>query len=294
MLGEDGRPFKTRSGGTIRLSDLLDDAVARAREVVAGRDFSDAERAAIAQAVGIGAVKYADLSTSRQRDLVFSFDRMLALDGNTAPYLLYAHVRAAAIVARSGETPAAVTTLAEPAERALVLKLARFGDALAEVEDTLEPHRLCTYLYELAGAFTGFYEATPVLKAAHDDERRSRLALCALTARDARDWARAARDQRCPSGCERGERVDARAESSAARPGPARCARRQSRRRTPAAGGRRRARRRSRPPRSRGRTRAAPTTMLARPRAVNATSPSASTVSATSGARRSRASESRV
>jgi arginyl-tRNA synthetase len=127
-------------------------------------------------------VKYADLSTSRQRDLLFSFERMLALDGNTAPYLLYAHVRAAAIADRAGETSRTVTVLTKPEEKALALELAAFADAIADVTDTLEPHRLCTYLYELAGAYTSFYEACPVLKAATTQERSSRLALCALTA----------------------------------------------------------------------------------------------------------------
>ena len=107
---------------------------------------------------------------------------MLALDGNTAPYLLYAHVRAAAIADRAGETSSTVTTLTEPAEKALALKLAAFADVIADVTDTLEPHRLCTYLYELAGAYTSFYEACPVLKAATAEQRSSRLALCALTA----------------------------------------------------------------------------------------------------------------
>ena len=136
MLGEDGKPFKTRSGGTIRLSDLLDEAVERARAVVDAKspELPVDERAATANAVGIGAVKYADLSTSRQRDLLFSFDRMLALDGNTAPYLLYACVRAGAIGVRAGETSTEVTVLAEPQERALVVKLSAFADVLAEVE----------------------------------------------------------------------------------------------------------------------------------------------------------------
>jgi arginyl-tRNA synthetase len=184
MLGEDGKPFKTRSGGTIRLSDLLDEAVERARAVVDAKspELPEDERAAIANAVGIGAVKYADLSTSRQRDLLFSFDRMLALDGNTAPYLLYACVRAGSIGIRAGEASTEVTKLAEPQERALVVKLSGFADVLVEVETSLEPHRLCTYLYELAGVYTTFYEACPVLKAPDDETRRSRLALCALTA----------------------------------------------------------------------------------------------------------------
>jgi arginyl-tRNA synthetase len=184
MFGEDGKPFKTREGGTIKLTELLEDAVVRARRVVDDKspDLPEAERAEIAQAVGIGAVKYADLSTTRQRDLVFSFDRMLALDGNTAPYLLYACVRAGAIEARAGESSRTVSVLGEPQERALVVKLSAFADVLRDVEASLEPHRLCTYLYELAGAYTTFYEACPVLKAPDPEVRASRLALCSLTA----------------------------------------------------------------------------------------------------------------
>ena len=184
MLGDDGKPFKTRSGGTIALADLLAEAIGRARAVVDDKspELSDAERARIAEIVGIGAVKYADLSTSRQRDLLFSFERVLALDGNTAPYLLYAYVRAAAIADRAGHPAAAVTALSAPAEKALTLKLTSFADAISDVTTTLEPHRLCSYLYELAGMYTSFYEACPVLKAGTAEERSSRLALCALTA----------------------------------------------------------------------------------------------------------------
>lgn len=185
MLGDDGRPFKTRSGGTVALTDLLDSAIERAQATVDAKspELPQDERAAIARAVGIGAVKYADLSTSRQRDLIFSFDRMLALDGNTAPYLLYAAVRAGAIAARAGETSTVASVVSEPVEHALVLKLAAFTDVLDEVAATLEPHRLCTYLYELAGQYTSFYEACPVLKADTPEQRSSRLALCTLTAR---------------------------------------------------------------------------------------------------------------
>ena len=184
ILGDDGKPFKTRSGGTIALGDLLDDAVSRARTVVDEKspELPEDERAQIAHTVGIGAVKYADLSSSRQRDLQFSFDRMLALDGNTAPYLLYAHVRAAAIANRAPEHSSTVTALTEPTEKALTLKLAAFADAISDVTGTLEPHRLCTYLYELSAAYTSFYEVCPVLNAATAEQRASRLALCALTA----------------------------------------------------------------------------------------------------------------
>ena len=184
MLGDDGKPFRTRSGGTIALADLLEDAIDRARNVVDGKspELPEAERAQIAETVGIGAVKYADLATSRQRDLQFSLQRMLALDGNTAPYLLYAHVRAAAIADRAREASSIVTTLTDPTEKALALKLAALADVITDVTGTLEPHRLCAYLYELAGMYTSFYEACPVLKAATAEQRSSRLALCALTA----------------------------------------------------------------------------------------------------------------
>jgi arginyl-tRNA synthetase len=184
ILGDDGRPFKTRYGGTVALAGLLDDAIDRARKVVDEKspELPASERAEIARTVGIGAVKYADLSTSRQRDFLFSFDRMLALDGNTAPYLLYAYVRAAAIADRAGETSTTVSALTRPAEKALTLKLAAFADAIADVTETLEPHRLCTYLYELAGVYTSFYESCPVLKAETAEQRSSRLALCAMAA----------------------------------------------------------------------------------------------------------------
>jgi arginyl-tRNA synthetase len=186
MLGDDGTPFRTRDGGTVPLAELLDEAVARARAVVDERspELPESERADIADAVGIGAVKYADLATSRRRDLRFSFDRMLALDGNTAPYMLYAVVRARAIAARAGdgESETTITQLTEPAERALALELANFGDAVDGVVESLEPHRLAGYLYDLANAYTRFYEACPVLQAPDPQTRASRLALCGLTA----------------------------------------------------------------------------------------------------------------
>ena len=146
-------------------------------------ELPEDERAAIAHTVGIGAVKYADLSTTRQRDLVFSFDRMLALDGNTAPYLLYAGVRAASIDARAGESSTDGHRARRAAERALVLKLTAFADAVDEVDDTLEPHLLCTYLYELAGAFTTFYDTRPVLKAPEPETRLPARAVHAHRAR---------------------------------------------------------------------------------------------------------------
>jgi arginyl-tRNA synthetase len=172
VLGEDRRPYRTRDGGTVPLADLLDEAVARAAAILRERGVRD-ER--LAAAIGIGAVKWADLSSGRQNDYVFSFDRMLALRGNTAPYVQYAHVRAAKLVADGGARTR-VSELGHPAERALVLRLAAFQDAVDEVVTRLEPHRLCGYLYALATDFTAFYEACPVLGS------DSRLALANRTA----------------------------------------------------------------------------------------------------------------
>ncbi|WP_437763924.1 arginine--tRNA ligase [Sorangium sp. So ce281] len=186
VLGADKKMFKTRSGDTVKLSDLLDEATERAAKVVREKNPElDAEAAdAVARAVGVGAVKYADLSSDRIKDYVFDWDRMLAFEGNTAPYLMYAHARIRSIFRKAGvESPReAGIVLGEPAERALVLELLRFGAVLEDVAATLEPHRLCGYLFELAGSFTSFYERCPVLRAESDEVRRSRLALCDLTA----------------------------------------------------------------------------------------------------------------
>ncbi|WP_437325498.1 arginine--tRNA ligase [Sorangium sp. So ce381] len=186
VLGADKKMFKTRSGDTVKLSDLLDEATERASKVVREKNPElDAEAGdAVARAVGVGAVKYADLSSDRIKDYVFDWDRMLAFEGNTAPYLMYAHARIRSIFRKAGvESPReAGIVLSEPAERALVLELLRFGAVLEDVAATLEPHRLCGYLFELAGSFTTFYERCPVLRAESDEVRRSRLALCDLTA----------------------------------------------------------------------------------------------------------------
>ncbi|WP_437588507.1 arginine--tRNA ligase [Sorangium sp. So ce1000] len=186
VLGADKKMFKTRSGDTVKLSDLLDEAVERATKVVQEKNPElDAEASgAVARAVGVGAVKYADLSSDRIKDYVFDWDRMLAFEGNTAPYLMYAHARIRSIFRKAGvESPrGAGIVLGEPAERALVLELLRFGAVLEDVAATLEPHRLCGYLFELAGSFTTFYERCPVLRAESDEVRSSRLALCDLTA----------------------------------------------------------------------------------------------------------------
>ncbi len=186
VLGADKKMFKTRSGETVKLSDLLDEAVERATKVVREKnaELDEAEAAAVARAVGIGAVKYADLSSDRIKDYVFDWDRMLAFEGNTAPYLMYAHARIRSIFRKAGvEAPRGVDiAVSEPAERALALDLLRFGAVLEDVALTLEPHRLCGYLYELAGSFTSFYERCPVLRAESEALRSSRLALCNLTA----------------------------------------------------------------------------------------------------------------
>ncbi|WP_447008133.1 arginine--tRNA ligase [Saccharothrix isguenensis] len=186
ILGPDGTPFKTRAGGTVRLMDLLDDAVSRARAVVAEKNpgLDPAELDRIAESAGIAAVKYADLSTSRVKDYSFDVDRMVSLMGNTGVYLQYAHARISSILRHAGEPDTTVdsTVPLQPAERALGLALDGYGAVVTEVGTTLEPHRLCGYLYDLARVFTTFYEACPVLKA-DEPVRGNRLALCRLTAR---------------------------------------------------------------------------------------------------------------
>ncbi|GIF66286.1 arginine--tRNA ligase [Asanoa ishikariensis] len=184
VLGRDGRPFRTRSGGTIRLIDLLTDAVDRARTVVAAKnpDLTGAALDERAQAVGIGAVKYADLATGRSRDYVYDPDRMLALTGDTGVYLQYAHARIRSILARAGSARTQVDATAplHAAERALILDLDGFAETLSEVVASYEPHRLCAYLHRLAQTFTAFYDQCPVLRAT-GPTRTNRLALCHLT-----------------------------------------------------------------------------------------------------------------
>jgi arginyl-tRNA synthetase len=179
--------FRTRAGESVRLLDLLHEAIERARAVVEEKNptLPAAEREAVARAVGIGAVKYADLSSDRIKDYVFDWARMLAFDGNTAPYLQYAHARIRSIFRRGAADvpPPSAIRIGAPAERTLALALLRFPTTVNDVARTLEPHRLCTYLYELATAFSTFYEACPVLRAPTEDERASRLALADVTAR---------------------------------------------------------------------------------------------------------------
>ena len=190
VLGEDNRPFKTRSGEAARLADLLEEAINRARAVVAEKNPSlpADERAKIGAAVGIAAIKYADLSSDRIKDYVFSFDRMLAFEGNTGPYLLYALVRVRSIFRKAQERGISAPTaasfdIAEPAEKALALALLAYPATVRAVADTLEPHRLCTYIYELATAFSSFFDQCPVLGADDESTRDARLRLCALTGR---------------------------------------------------------------------------------------------------------------
>jgi arginyl-tRNA synthetase len=190
VQGDDGKKLKTRSGDTVRLKDLLDEAVERA-EADLRRRLADEERhedeafiTQVATTVGLAAVKYADLSTNRITNYQFSFDRMLALTGNTAPYLLYAVVRIAGIARRGGDLTAATAaelSFGEPQEWALIRELLRFDTVVAEVEHELLPNRLCSYLFELSQSFNRFYDQVPVLKA-DEPARSSRLALCRLTA----------------------------------------------------------------------------------------------------------------
>jgi arginyl-tRNA synthetase len=188
VLGTDGKILRTRSGTSLRLMALLDEAVERAAAVVAARrpELNDAARAVIAHEVGIGAVKYADLSVSHDSEYVFDFDRMLALQGNTGPYLQYVVARIRSVFRKAGTTPGAARTgapvvLGDPTERALALALLGFGAVVAQVGETLEPHRLCTYLFDLAQAFTAFYEQCTILQAEDPGVRASRQALSATT-----------------------------------------------------------------------------------------------------------------
>ncbi len=189
VLGKDGKPFKTRAGETVRLVDLLDEAVGRAADVVRekARDLTEEEIAERAAQVGIGAIKYADLSNSMTRDYVFDLDRMVSLNGDTSVYLQYAYARIQSILRRAGADakPAAHPELPlAPAERALALHLDEFAETLAGVAETYEPHRLAAYLYQLASLYTTFYDQCPVLKAAGGaDQVANRLFLCDLTAR---------------------------------------------------------------------------------------------------------------
>ena len=188
MNGADGRPFKTRDGGTVKLIDLLDEAEERAYSLVKSKnpDLAEDELRNIARAVGIGAVKYADLSKHRTSDYSFNFELMLSFEGNTAPYLLYAYTRVASVFRKLGqgiESIGGQISLQAEQEQALGGKLAQFGELLNSVADKGTPHLLCNYLYDLAGLFSSFYENCPILSSEDEAVRNSRLRLAALTGR---------------------------------------------------------------------------------------------------------------
>lgn len=209
VLGADRRPLKTRDGGTIKLRELLDEAESRALALLEERgnqgggearaadsgdttpDLSDDERRHVAQRVGIAAVKYADLRNDRNSDYIFTWDKMITFQGNTAPYMMYAYARIRSIYRKAAErfespdvyAPGVQLDIAEPAERALALRLARLRETIDEVATNLAPHTLCAYLYDLATEFMRFYESCPVLQAGDQGARLSRMRLCDLTAR---------------------------------------------------------------------------------------------------------------
>lgn len=186
MLGKDGKPFKTRAGGTIRLSDLLDEAVERAEKLIRGKnsDMPEDELKQLAEVVGIGAVKYADLSKSRTTDYIFDWDNMLAFEGNTAPYMQYAYTRVASVFKRADIDADSLTQpiiLTDDRERQLAARLLQFEETITAVAREGLPHMMCSYLYDLAGLFSGFYEHSPILAAESEELRQSRLKLALLT-----------------------------------------------------------------------------------------------------------------
>lgn len=186
MLGKDGKPFKTRSGGTVRLSDLLDEAVERAEKLIRSKnpELSEDELQKVVTAVGIGAVKYADLSKSRTTDYIFDWDNMLAFEGNTAPYMQYAYTRVASIFKRAevDQTDLSLPlVLTDEREKALAIRLLQFEETITQVARDGTPHVMCAYLYDVAGLFSGFYEHCPILTAESDAQRQSRLKLALLT-----------------------------------------------------------------------------------------------------------------
>lgn len=185
IMGPDGKPLKTRSGENIKLVELLDEAIERAYQLVSSKnaELPEAERRTIAQAVGIGALKYADLSKSRNTDYIFDWDAMLSFEGNTAPYLQYAYTRVQSVLRKADDfNPAANIVIAEAAEKQLAVALTQFEDVVFTVADGSQPHHLCSYLYNVATLFSRFYEACPILKS-EGEVRQSRLQLAAATAK---------------------------------------------------------------------------------------------------------------
>jgi len=189
MLGKDGKPFKTRAGGTAKLADLLDEALERARRLVAEKnpDMPADELEKLANAVGIGAVKYADLSKNRTTDYIFDWDNMLAFEGNTAPYMQYAYTRVLSVFRKAdideSALAAAPVVITEEREAQLAARLLQFEETLTVVAREGTPHVMCSYLYDLAGLFSGFYEHCPILSAESEETRNSRLKLALLTAK---------------------------------------------------------------------------------------------------------------
>ncbi|CAD6511670.1 arginine--tRNA ligase [Candidatus Profftia tarda] len=188
MLGKDGKPFKTRAGSNIKLSDLLDEAVNRASKLIAkkNKNLSYEELEHAAEVVGIGAIKYADLSKSRTTDYIFDWDKMLSFDGNTAPYIQYAYTRISSIFKRIPFDSSTLTgdiILTEECEKSLAISLIQFEEIITQVAREGTAHIMCSYLYNLAGMFSSFYEHCPILKATSESQRKSRLELAALTAR---------------------------------------------------------------------------------------------------------------
>ena len=188
MLGKDGKPFKTRAGGSVKLTDLLDEAEERAAKLIESKNpqLSAEEKAAIANTVAMAAVKYADLSKHRTTDYVFDWDNMLAFEGNTAPYMQYAYTRVASIFAKaeiSMDSLQGDIKIVDEKEKVLITKLLQFEEAVKAVASEGLPHVLCTYLFELAGQFSSFYEACPILNNEDESIKQSRLKLAALTAK---------------------------------------------------------------------------------------------------------------
>ncbi|SHO55913.1 arginine--tRNA ligase [Vibrio quintilis] len=188
MLGKDGRPFKTRAGGTVRLADLLDEAQERATKLIESKNpqLSPKEKSHIASTVAMAAVKYADLSKNRTTDYIFDWDNMLAFEGNTAPYMQYAYTRIASIFSKAGisiDDLSGDIHISDDREKAMVARLLQFEEAVQSVAREGQPHILCNYLFELAGQFSSFYEACPILTADDDVTKQSRLRLSALTAK---------------------------------------------------------------------------------------------------------------